>query len=146
VSPDLVAAWHTRLGCCRDRLASGMEVPLLPGSLTVCCLVLRSRAGSPLYVVGPSWLWLSFAGTSLWMPGQRPWRMDRTDASTASDEAMVMVSLFEHVDGEERAVGDPGGGNSHIAFRRPIWGRRRSEISGVVQRFLGESLALRHQQ
>jgi hypothetical protein len=43
----------------------------------------------------------------------------RTDDSTASDVAVVMVSLFGHVDGEEWAVGDPGGGSSQIVFSRP---------------------------
>jgi hypothetical protein len=45
--------------------------------------------------------------------------MVRTDDSTASDVVVVMVSLFGHVDGEEWAVGDLGGGSSQIAFWRP---------------------------
>jgi hypothetical protein len=43
----------------------------------------------------------------------------RTDDSTVSDVAVVMVSLFGHVDGEEWPVGDLGGGSSQIAFWRP---------------------------
>jgi hypothetical protein len=39
--------------------------------------------------------------------------------STVSDVAVVMASLFGNVDGEERVVGDPGGGSSQIVFRRP---------------------------
>jgi hypothetical protein len=125
----------------------GMDVPLLPGSLTVCCQVLRSRVGSPLYVIGPSWCWLSFAGSRSWMPGRRPWRVDRTDDSTASDVAVVMVSLFGHVDGEEWVVGDPGGGSSQIAFRRLNSGMAAvRDLWGGAKVFLGESLALRRQR
>jgi hypothetical protein len=38
--------------------------------------------------------------------------VDHTDNSTVSDMAVVMVSLFGHVDDEEWAVGDPSGGSS----------------------------------
>jgi hypothetical protein len=41
------------------------------------------------------------------MSGQRPWVVDCADGSTASDVAVVVVSLFDHVDGVERTVGDP---------------------------------------
>jgi hypothetical protein len=70
--------------------------------------------------------------------------MVRTDESTASDVAVVMVSLFVHVDGEEWAVGDPGGGSSQIVFRRP-----NTETTVVRDLWSGakvfsvESLALR---
>jgi hypothetical protein len=35
------------------------------------------------------------------MPGRRPWKVDCTGVSTASDVAAVVVFLFGHVDGEE---------------------------------------------
>jgi hypothetical protein len=43
--------------------------------------------------------------------------------STASDMAVVVVSLFGHVDGVERTVGDPGvGGASALAAPRSRFG------------------------
>jgi hypothetical protein len=73
--------------------------------------------------------------------------MDRTDDSTASDVAVVMVSLFGHVDGEGRAMGDPGAGSSQIAFWRPNSGTTAvRDLRGGVKVFSGESLALRRQR
>ena len=57
------------------------------------------------------------------MPGRRPWKVDRTVDSTASDVAAVVVSLFGHVDGVERTVGDPGaGGASALTALRSRFG------------------------
>jgi hypothetical protein len=42
------------------------------------------------------------------MPGWRPWKVECVYGSTASDVAVVVVSLFGHVDGVERTVGDKG--------------------------------------
>jgi hypothetical protein len=56
------------------------------------------------------------------MSGRRPRKLDCTDGSAASDVAVVMVSLFGHVDGEERMAGElgvGGNGNSQILIRRP---------------------------
>jgi hypothetical protein len=46
------------------------------------------------------------------MPGRRPWKVDCADGSTASDMAVAVASLFGHVDGMERTVGDPGVGDA----------------------------------
>jgi hypothetical protein len=56
------------------------------------------------------------------MSGRRPRKVDCADGSAASDVAVVMVSLFGHVDGEERMAGELGVGgndNSQILIRRP---------------------------
>jgi hypothetical protein len=37
--------------------------------------------------------------------------VDCTDGFTTSDMAMVVVSLFDHMDDVERTVGDPGVGS-----------------------------------
>jgi hypothetical protein len=69
------------------------------------------------------------------------------DDSTTNDVAVVMVSLFGHVDGEERTVGDPGGGSSQIVFRRPNSGTTSiHDLRGSAKVFLGESLAIRRQR
>jgi hypothetical protein len=69
--------------------------------------------------------------------------VDRTDDSTVNDVAVVMVSLFGHVDGKERAVGDPGGGSSQIMFPRPYSGTTGvRDPRGSAKVFSGESLAL----
>jgi hypothetical protein len=46
------------------------------------------------------------------MPGWRPRKVDCAIDSTASDVAVVVVSLFCYVDGVERTVGDPGVGSA----------------------------------
>jgi hypothetical protein len=57
------------------------------------------------------------------MPGRRPWKVDRADDSTASDAAVVVVSLLGHVGGEERTLGDSGvGGASALAAPRSSFG------------------------
>jgi hypothetical protein len=57
------------------------------------------------------------------MPGRRPWKVDCADGSTASNVAVVVVSLFGHLDGVERTVGDPGvGGASALAAPRSRFG------------------------
>jgi hypothetical protein len=38
-------------------------------------------------------------GSSAWKPGRRPWKVDCIDSFTASDVAVVAVSLIGHVDG-----------------------------------------------
>jgi hypothetical protein len=60
-------------------------------------------------------LWLEFMDAGVAAPegGLHGW------PSTASDAAVVVVSLFDHVDGVERTVGDPGvGGASASAAPR----------------------------
>jgi hypothetical protein len=71
------------------------------------------------------------------MPGWRPQKVDCTVGSTASDVVVVVVSLFGHVGGVERTVGDPGvGGASALAAPRSWFGdltreQRAAELSGV---------------
>jgi hypothetical protein len=56
------------------------------------------------------------------MTGRRSWKVDCVYGSTASDVAVV-VSLFGHVDGVERTVGEPGvGGASALADPRSWFG------------------------
>jgi hypothetical protein len=55
--------------------------------------------------------------------GGGPGRWIWTDGSTESDVVMVVISLFGHVDGVERTVGDPGVGNTlDLAPPRPQFG------------------------
>lgn len=61
--------------------------------------------------------WLLFccsAVASSWMPGRRPWKADYADGSTASNATVVVVLLFGHVGGEERAAGEPGVGGASV--------------------------------
>jgi hypothetical protein len=45
---------------------------------------------------------------------RRPRKVDCADGSAAGNIAVVMVSLFGHVDGEERMIGELGvGGNGN---------------------------------
>jgi hypothetical protein len=46
-------------------------------------------------------------GSSVWKPGRRPQKVDFPNSFTASNVAVGVVSLFGHVDGVERTVGDP---------------------------------------
>jgi hypothetical protein len=73
------------------------------------------------------------------MPGWRPRRVDCADGSTVSDAATVLVSLFGHVDGVERTVGDLGVGGASTAprswFAGLTQGRRATEFSGAVVGF-----------
>jgi hypothetical protein len=46
------------------------------------------------------------------MPRRRPRKVDCADGYTASDVAVVVASLFDHVDDVERTVGDPGGASA----------------------------------
>jgi hypothetical protein len=74
------------------------------------------------------------------MPGWRPWKVDYADGSTASDVAVVVVSLFDYVDGVERTVGDPGvgGASALVAPRSRFEGLTRrqwaTEFLGVMVR------------
>jgi hypothetical protein len=87
------------------------------------------------------------AGLRSWMPGRRPWKVDCMGGSAASDVAAVVVSLFGHVDGEEWAVGDPGGGSSQIAFGGLTWRWRAGrDLEGGAKVFPGESPALCRQR
>jgi hypothetical protein len=80
-------------------------------------------------------------GSSVWMPGRRPWKVDCADGSTASDVAAVVVSLFGHVDGVEWTVGVPGvGGASALAAPRSRFGgltrgQRAARVSRAVRGF-----------
>jgi hypothetical protein len=40
---------------------------------------------------------------------RQPWKLDRASDSTTVDVAVVIVFLFGHMDGEERAARNPGG-------------------------------------
>jgi hypothetical protein len=60
------------------------------------------------------------------MPGWRPWKVDCVFDSTASNVAVVVVSLFGYVDGVERTVGDPGVGSA-LALAAP-----RSRFGGLT--------------
>jgi hypothetical protein len=57
---------------------------------------------------------------------------------TASDVAVVVVSLFGHVDDVERTVGDPGVGSASALAAPRSWfggltqGQRAAEFSGLV--------------
>jgi hypothetical protein len=61
------------------------------------------------------------------------------NGSTASDVAAVVVSLFGHVDGMERTVGDPGvGGALAMATSRSRFGgltrrQQAAKFSGAVR-------------
>jgi hypothetical protein len=46
------------------------------------------------------------------MSGRRPQKVDCADGSTVSVVAVVVVSLFGHVDGMEQTVGGPGVGGA----------------------------------
>ena len=76
------------------------------------------------------------------MPGRRPRKVDCAVGSTASNVAVVVVSLFGHGDGVERTTGDPGvGGASASAAPRSRFGdlsrgQRTAEFSGVVWGFV----------
>jgi hypothetical protein len=67
--------------------------------------------------------------------------VDRTDGFTASEVAVVVVSLFGHVDDVERTVGDPGVGSA-LALVAPrsrfgglTRGQQAAEFLGPVQGF-----------
>lgn len=72
------------------------------------------------------------------MPGRRPWKVDCAVGSTASNVAVVVVSLFGHEDGVERTAGDPGVDKaSALATPRSCFGnltrgQRAAEFSGAV--------------
>jgi hypothetical protein len=55
------------------------------------------------------------------MPGWRPHRVDCADGSTASDAAVMVVSLFGHEDGVERTVGNPGVGGASASAATSSW-------------------------
>jgi hypothetical protein len=71
------------------------------------------------------------------MPGWRSRKVDCTDGSMASDVAAAVVSLFGHVHGVERTVGDPGvGDTSSLAAPRGLTrGQRAAEFSGAEREF-----------
>jgi hypothetical protein len=55
------------------------------------------------------------------MSGRQPRKVDCADGSTTSVVAVVMVSLFGHVDGDERIAGElivGGNGNFQILIWR----------------------------
>jgi hypothetical protein len=75
------------------------------------------------------------------MLGRRPWKVDCADDSAASDVAVVVASLFGHVDGMEQTVGDPGVGDASASaaprsrfgnLTREQW---EAEFSGVGRGF-----------
>jgi hypothetical protein len=73
--------------------------------------------------------------------------VDCTGDSTASDVAAVVVSLFGYMDGEEWAVGDPGGGSSQIASGGLTWGWQAGrDLEGGAKVFPGESPVLWRQR
>jgi hypothetical protein len=80
-------------------------------------------------------------GSSVWTPGRRPRKVDCADDFTVSIAAMVVVSLFGHVDGVEWMVGDPGvGGASALTaprsrFRGQTQGQWMAEFSEAVRGF-----------
>jgi hypothetical protein len=80
-------------------------------------------------------------GSSAWMPGWRPWKVDYADSFAVSDMAAVVVSFFDRVDSVERMVGDPGvGGASSFAapasrFEGLTRGQLAGEFSEVIQGF-----------
>jgi hypothetical protein len=73
--------------------------------------------------------------------------VDCADSSTANDVVAVVASLFGHVDGVERTVGDPSAGDaSALATPRSRFGnltreQRAAEFSGVVRGFFGRKLS-----
>jgi hypothetical protein len=75
------------------------------------------------------------------MLGWWPRKVDCVVGSAASDVAVVVVSLFGHVGGVERTVGDPiVGGASALTTPRSwfgglTWGQRVTKLSGAVQGF-----------
>jgi hypothetical protein len=77
------------------------------------------------------------------MSGRRPRKVDCAGGLTAGDVKVVVALFFGHVDGEERAVGDPGGGSSQIAFGGLTWGWRVDrDLEGGAKVFPDESPAL----
>jgi hypothetical protein len=60
------------------------------------------------------------------------------DGSTASDVAAVVVSLFGHVGGVERTVGEPGAGGASASAAPRSWfggltrGQWVAEFSGAL--------------
>jgi hypothetical protein len=69
-------------------------------------------------------------GSSAWTPGRRPWKVDCADGFTASDVAVVVASLFGHVDGVERTMGDPDVGSASALAAS------RSRCGGLTRRHL----------
>jgi hypothetical protein len=67
--------------------------------------------------------------------------VDCAGGSTASDVAAVVVSLFGHVDGVERTMGDPGVGSASVLaaprsrFGDLTRGQRAAKFLGAVRGF-----------
>jgi hypothetical protein len=78
-------------------------------------------------------------GSSAWIQGWRPRKVDYMDNSMASDVAMVVVSHFGHVDDMEWTVRDPGVDGASILAAPRSWfgsltrGQRAAEFSRAVQ-------------
>jgi hypothetical protein len=68
--------------------------------------------------------------------------VDCADGSTASDVAVVVVSLFGHVGGVERTVGDPGvGGASALTTPRSWLGDLTQDSGWLGSRDWGEDFS-----
>jgi hypothetical protein len=52
--------------------------------------------------------WYLLVSVRAGMPGRRPWKVERSVCSSASNVALVVVRLFGCVGGEERTAGDLG--------------------------------------